>query len=1220
MCRKESLNMKRMSILLIVSLGGILLLVSSCQESPTEGDNTPKSSVVTGYIRDSLNNPIAGAIVIDLGTLGAVDTTDASGAYTLEFQLTSQYTTTIRVTATGYYPYTDTVTVTAGGTLTRNIRLTRDYSLGGVVGSVRPAANISLVSVSSRDIAIRGTGLTDNAVLKFQVSDSSGNPIINGVPIKFSLLSGPGGGEYISPDSTLTDNLGMVTATVWSGNKAGIAQVNAVTANGTVKAMPVTITITGGYPDANSFSISRTTVNLAGMIYDNLQTTIQVVVGDRFGNPPVPSVVKFTTTGGIITGSAITNNLGIATATLVTGNPRPANGIVYVTASVVGDTSYRRSDSLISRTTTVIFSGRTVISGPSSPVIVPDSGMVSFRYRVSDINGNPIVGGSKITVRIVDLLGAPISSVQLLGQKDVDILDADTTTYFTVTLAKTSRVAPGGSAVIIVDVKTPAEGNGDLSRGFTAYVQSTAAGGGGFALGQQPYSIELLSVDRNELRVAEGSTDAESYTRVTFVVKDSVGNQIINFPNSGIPRTYVSFSLANGGLGGNEVLFPAIDSVSDAGTVTTMFRAGTRSGIVRVIANIVGSNRPAAYVDLTISGGYPDENRIVATLDKLNYPGLIQQTGKVGKTLGTVYVTASDQFNNPPKQGTKVYFTTTGGSIEPVATLDARGATTVQLYDGGQIPQDNGRIGHGHITLTTYGRDVNPIIKTIPFMFSGNPQISFPSIARDSFYLFDGGTQVIEYIVSDIYSNPLAEGNAVSITVEGSAAAAIEITGDRNYITEDTRDENSIFKRIIVQDTKFNQGPSGDFTLVFNVNGPNGTVTKRLYGILLAPGEIPSAEPALRRPASMQVLNISSSDLVVAGTGGRENATISIQVLDSLGKPIPSTPKYKAYFSLNFFPNVRVPGGTEPIILTASDSTDGNGQLHLAVKSGTNAGVAQISVRVDRGDGTMIAGLEPVVLTVHGGFPDQDHFTIIPEQFVLPVWNTMRTFAFTVAVGDTFSNPVKVGTPVYFHSQAGIIQTGNEDFRAYTNTSGLASVNLITVNPTPMQSGYYDPTIYDPYNDTVINRRGFHWVWAQTQTSNGRWVYDSVAVVWNEPPVIISVPDSIVLPANGSSALYDLYIYDVNGNPLPTNTKITAVFVYPQNTMDLAFDVYGDLPATISAGARGRFPGPGITHFRFGITDNSAPNASVGTSTSCRLVIEVPGLGTLYRAIPVRIQ
>ena len=87
---------------------------------------------------------------------------------------------------------------------------------------------------------------------------------------------------------------------------------------------------------------------------------------------------------------------------------------------------------------------------------------------------------------------------------------------------------------------------------------------------------------------------------------------------------------------------------------------------------------------------------------------------------------------------------------------------------------------------------------------------------------------------------------------------------------------------------------------------------------------------------------------------------------------------------------------------------------------------------------------QPVKITVHAGFADQAHFTLIPSHYVFAGLN--NTIPFTVEVGDTFSNPVAQGTAVFLHSQAGVIQTGNG---AYTDVTGAASVNLLLVNPPP---------------------------------------------------------------------------------------------------------------------------------------------------------------------------
>ncbi|MCX7984886.1 MAG: carboxypeptidase-like regulatory domain-containing protein [Bacteroidetes bacterium] len=233
-----------------------LLFIVSCEEGPVETTKEAQTSTISGYVRDSLNQPIFGAIVVDNGQHGLTDTTDVSGAYKFEYKLQSEYKTKITVYAIGYYRDTAEVTLPVGGTVTKNFQLRRDWSQQAIIGSGKSAANIKLISVSDRDIAIRGTGLKDYSVLQFQITDSSGNPLVgaNKAIVRFSLLSGPQGGEYISPDSVETDINGMVTTTVWSGSKAGIVQVNATTLRGLVKAMPVTITITGGYPDGEHFS------------------------------------------------------------------------------------------------------------------------------------------------------------------------------------------------------------------------------------------------------------------------------------------------------------------------------------------------------------------------------------------------------------------------------------------------------------------------------------------------------------------------------------------------------------------------------------------------------------------------------------------------------------------------------------------------------------------------------------------------------------------------------------------------------------------------------------------------------------------------------------------------------------------------------------------------------------------------------------------------------
>jgi hypothetical protein len=203
---------------------------------------------------------------------------------------------------------------------------------------------------------------------------------------------------------------------------------------------------------------------------------------------------------------------------------------------------------------------------------------------------------------------------------------------------------------------------------------------------------------------------------------------------------------------------------------------------------------------------------------------------------------------------------------------------------------------------------------------------------------------------------------------------------------------------------------------------------------------------------------------------------------------------------------------------------------------------------------------------------------------------------------------VPEGTAVYFHTQAGLIETGQSDFKAYTDKDGFATVNLWTVNPLPDAIPYYD-------NFALAGRIGGEWVYAQTQGRDGKKIIDSVLVVWSMNQIIVrQVPDSIVMLQHGHSALFTLEVTDANGNPLCDGTTITAAFVVPPGTSGVAFDTYGDIPALIPNSPFGRFPGHGFTLFNFGVTDNST--ADVG-ATTCKITIISPLFGTATIAIPV---
>ena len=379
--------------------------------------------------------------------------------------------------------------------------------------------------------------------------------------------------------------------------------------------------------------------------------------------------------------------------------------------------------------------------------------------------------------------------------------------------------------------------------------------------------------------------------------------------------------------------------------------------------------------------------------------------------------------------------------------------------------------------------------------------------------------------------------------------------------------------------------------------------------------------PSSARLASqVQYLGATATDIYVDGVGALENSTIGYQVTDSLGIPIDRTRRVGVTYNIQFFPNSTIAGGTPPSVIPATDSTDDNGQLHTTVISGSEAGVVQVVAHISVPNrGTLIS--QPVKITVHAGFPEQAHFSLIPSHYVVAGFN--NKIPFTVEVGDTFSNPVAKGTAVYFHSQSGVIETGSQDFNAYTQIDGSAIVSLLLVNPLPYSGQYeYKPGIFSglPYASLINGRDGYFWVTAQTQGHFNTNVSDSVLEVEATNPIVLTgVPDTVVpmSAVSHTTAPISVTIKDGNGNPLPDGTTISATIVPPANPpsgfqIGVSGDISNSAVVSLPDAAYARFPGPGITDFTFQVVNSSVPPAvATGVTVTVIITIASPNIGTV---------
>ncbi len=401
--------------------------LSSCKSSNSDTDVSISGTV----INESTGKALYQAVVeiISPNELNATAITDSSGAFSFS-GIEIEQTTDIVIEAkkTGF----DRVLITVVASKGLEVKLDNPLILipedddpddgidggEGVQGSPTGPAAIILTNIPKQSINIAETGDEISSAFTFQVQDSAGRSLtnLNAVTVNFQIISGPGGGEAVTPATIETNADGKVTTSLFSGNKAGPVKIQASITRAdiglTIKSTPVLIAIHGGFPDQDHFSLTLDKRNIEGYNFNNVRNQVTVIVGDEFSNPVKPgTVVYFNTTGGTIQGSKETDADGVATVQLITAKPRPTESIVgsggrpgygYVIARTIGKSNQPVLDS-----TVVLFSGlpQTPSVTPSTFDIAPNGG-VSFNYEVTDQFGNPLAAGTKFKVEVGEGLAA----------------------------------------------------------------------------------------------------------------------------------------------------------------------------------------------------------------------------------------------------------------------------------------------------------------------------------------------------------------------------------------------------------------------------------------------------------------------------------------------------------------------------------------------------------------------------------------------------------------------------------------------------------------------------------------------------------------------------------------------------------------------------------------------------------------------------------------------
>ncbi|MGD8748818.1 MAG: hypothetical protein PVI44_10150 [Balneolaceae bacterium] len=324
-------------------------------------------------------------------------------------------------------------------------------------------------------------------------------------------------------------------------------------------------------------------------------------------------------------------------------------------------------------------------------------------------------------------------------------------------------------------------------------------------------------------------------------------------------------------------------------------------------------------------------------------------------------------------------------------------------------------------------------------------------------------------------------------------------------------------------------------------------------------GESVGGEPA--GPASIILQGISNQAINIAETGDQVSTAFTFQVQDSAGRALNSDGAVDVSFSI-----LSGPGGGEEIIPQKA-TTNSQGQATTSLFSGNVAGPVKVQAKVVRSDIGITIKSSPVLVAIHGGFPDPNHFSIAPTKYNFEGYsfNGVRD-AITVIVGDKFSNPVKPGTVVYFSSTGGVIQGSGE-----TNDDGEVTVDLISGDPRP--------------TDNISGsggRSGYSTVTASTVDENDNRISKSINIVFSTTNALISgtcqtsCVDQTTFdlqPNGGASLTYT--VTDLNGNPMAAGTQIAI-------EAGQGIEVTGDTDFTLG---NHLFPGPGATDFNFSIRD-----------------------------------
>lgn len=287
-------------------------------------------------------------------------------------------------------------------------------------------------------------------------------------------------------------------------------------------------------------------------------------------------------------------------------------------------------------------------------------------------------------------------------------------------------------------------------------------------------------------------------------------------------------------------------------------------------------------------------------------------------------------------------------------------------------------------------------------------------------------------------------------------------------------------------------------------------------------GRMVGSEQGSGNATNIVLHDVTSSSVFVKGSGGQATAKITFEVRDAYGIPVDTQHKVTVTFT------IRGGLGGGEVLNPASAETDANGRVAVTITSGTRAGAVQVMAQAQVNGVTISAA--PVPVAIHGGLPDESHFSIAFEKLNFAGWiYSGLENRITAYVGDQYSNPVPPGTVVQFRSTGGIIGGS-----AVTDALGRATVVLTSANPQPQGVPGYTFPFTEP---------GFARVLAETVDETGKKIVAQGPLLFSGRTMPIEVTSQQPIPFNIAPLSAQFFTYkvkDQNDNPLVAGTTISV--------------------------------------------------------------------------------